>query len=211
MIEVVVAAEVRIYREGLAEALARRDDFVVLGQAATAADAVAATRSLAPDVLLCDAGIDGALAAVRSVAGDTATRVLALGVGDRVDDVLACAEAGAGGYVTRDASLDELVAAVHAVMRAELVIAPPMAAALLRWAGDLARSAAVERERAVPLTSRETEVVALIDAGLSNKQIAARLSIQLSTVKNHVHNILEKLDVPARDDAAAAVRARLRI
>lgn len=211
MIGLVVAAEVRIYREGLAEALARRDGFAVLAQAASAAEAVGATRTFAPDVLLCDAGLDGVLGAVRTIVDETATRVLALGVGDRVDDVLACAEAGAGGYVTRDASLDELVAAVQAVMRAELVIAPPMAAALLRWAGDRARTASRERERAIRLTSRETEIVALIDAGLSNKQIAARLSIQLSTVKNHVHNILDKLDVTARDDAAAAVRARLRI
>lgn len=211
MIGIVVAAEVRIYREGLAEALVRRDDFGVLGLAASAADCVAATRALAPHVLVCDAAMDGALGAVRTIVDGTATRVLALGVADRVDDVLACAEAGAAGYVTRDASLDDLVAAVHATTRAELVIAPPMAAALLLRVGDLARSGALDREPAVRLTSRETEIVALIDAGLSNKQIAARLSIQHSTVKNHVHNILEKLDVGARSDAAAAVRSRLRI
>jgi DNA-binding NarL/FixJ family response regulator len=155
--------------------------------------------------------MDGALGAVRTIVEETATRVLALGVADRVDDVLACAEAGAAGYVTRDASLDELVAAVHATTHSELVIAPAMAAALLQRAGHLARARAVDRQPDVKLTAREIQIVALIDAGLSNKQIAARLSIELSTVKNHVHNILDKLDVTRRNDAAAVVRTHLRI
>jgi len=207
MIRVIVATAVRLYREGLADALASRQGLQVAGVAAGADDCVAAAAALAPDVVVCDAGMDGALDAVRAIAGTTAARVLALGVPDRVDEVLACAEAGASGYVTRDASLDELVAAVRAIMREELVIAPPMAAALLQRVGDLARSHASHRDDdAVRLTARETEIVALVDAGLSNKQIAARLSIQPSTVKNHVHNILEKLEVEGRADAAAAVR-----
>jgi DNA-binding NarL/FixJ family response regulator len=212
VIRVLVATGVRLYREGLADALALRSGVEVLGVAATADDCVAAAAALGPDVVVCDAGMDGALDAVRAIAGETGARVLALGVPERVDEVLACAEAGASGYVTREASLDELVAAVRATMREELVIAPQMAAALLQRAGDLARSHTAHRhDETVRLTPREAEIVALIDAGLSNKQIASRLSIQPSTVKNHVHNILEKLEVEGRADAAAAVRRQLRL
>lgn len=210
-VRLVVAAEVRIYRDGLGEALGRRPGLAVLGLASSAPDCVALVRLARPDVLVCDAAMQGSLRAMRTVAEETGVRVLALGVAERVDDVLACAAAGASGYVTRDASLADLVAALDAMLRSELVIDPTMAAALLRRAGDLVRAEASGQEPAVHLTARETEIVSLIDAGLSNKQIAARLSIQPSTVKNHVHNILEKLQVTARDDAAAVVRSTLRI
>ncbi len=211
MIAVLVAAEVRIYREGIAEALRRRAGVDVVGLAGSADESVERTRALEPELLVCDAAMNGALRAMQVVSTETSTRILALGVAAQLDEVLRCAAAGASGYVTTDASLDELEAAVHATMRAELTIEPRMAAALLVRAGDLVRTGGLGGEPEARLTARELEIVALIDAGLSNKEIAARLSIQVSTVKNHVHRILEKLEVTARDDAAAAVRTQLRI
>jgi DNA-binding NarL/FixJ family response regulator len=145
-------------------------------------------------------------AAVRTVVGSASgTRVVVLGVHEVESEVMACAEAGVAGYVTREASLEELVNVVESVARGESLLAPRIGALLLRRVAEAAKHsripAAVDR-----LTPREIEIVGLIDEGLSNKQIAGQLSIELATVKNHVHSILEKLEVGRRAEAAARVR-----
>ncbi|HEX7241600.1 MAG TPA: response regulator transcription factor, partial [Longimicrobiaceae bacterium] len=120
------------------------------------------------------------------------------------DVVLACAEAGVSGYVSRGASLDDLVGALRSVARGELVCSPHIAGSLFRRVAALS-----ERREASPaavLTPREREILGLIDQGLSNKEISRRLRIELSTVKNHVHNLLEKLQVSRRGAAAACLR-----
>jgi DNA-binding NarL/FixJ family response regulator len=199
MTRLVVAAAVRLYRDGLASSLAARDGFCVVATAASSAECVERAAAHAPSVVLLETAMPGGLEAARALAGTTP--VLALAVPEEVDDVLACAEAGVAGYVTRDAGLDQLVAAIHAAARGELLTSPRMTGALLRRVADLA--AARPSATDARLTIREREILDLIHAGLSNKQIAQRLSIQLSTVKNHVHNILEKLGVERRADAAA--------
>jgi DNA-binding NarL/FixJ family response regulator len=103
--------------------------------------------------------------------------------------------------------LDDIVAATTAVVRGETACSPRVAATLLRRVADRARERPYSEF--APLTSRERQVVALIDEGLSNKEIAARLCIELSTVKNHVHNLLEKLGARGRAEAAARVRVAL--
>src|SRR5262249_34883111 len=113
---------------------------------------------------------------------------------------------GVTGYVTREASLDELVAVIQSVARGEMLCSPRIAGALVRRVASLAAASPV-RPR-VALTGRELEIVALIDGGLSNKTTPGRLLIAVATVKNHVHSILEKLQVRARGEAAAEVRAR---
>jgi DNA-binding NarL/FixJ family response regulator len=118
--------------------------------------------------------------------------------------VIACAEAGIAAYVAREGSLDDLVATLHSVMRGEARVSPRIAAVLLRRVGDMATGRA-QRVRASPLTERETEIAGLVADGLSNKQIARRLRIRLPTVKNHVHNILEKLEVGRRTEIGAAL------
>ncbi len=107
--------------------------------------------------------------------------------------------------MTREASLEELVEVVESVARGESLLAPRIGALLLRRVAEAAghKRAPTAAGR---LTPRELQVVGLIDEGLSNKQIAARLSIELATVKNHVHSILEKLEVERRAEAAARVR-----
>jgi DNA-binding NarL/FixJ family response regulator len=133
-------------------------------------------------------------------------RVLAITVPNREPAVIECAESGVAGFLTTDASIDDLVAAVEAVARGELLCSPSSAGMLLRRLGSLARE--LPRPSAVAaLTSRELEVVELVEQGLSNKQIAQRLCIELPTVKNHIHHILEKLGVRRRGDAAALVRS----
>jgi len=121
--------------------------------------------------------------------------------------VIACAEAGVSGYVTREASLDELTGVVESVARGESPCSPRISALLLRRVAETA-GRRTETDAARRLTRREAEIVGLIDEGLSNKQIAGRLSIELATVKNHVHSILEKLQVERRAEAAARVRSR---
>jgi two-component system, NarL family, nitrate/nitrite response regulator NarL len=210
MIRVLVVAGVRFYRDGVAAALSADPRFEVVGAAADVSDAAAAFASLEPDVILLDlAGADGP-GRVRSLLGRApAACVVALGVREAEDDVLPLAEAGVAGYVTRDGSVDDLLAAVVSVAAGETICSPRMTATLLRRVALLARDrAAEEPDPERDLTSRERQIVALIDEGLSNKEIATRLRIELATVKNHVHNILEKLHVRRRGEAAAAVRGR---
>jgi two-component system, NarL family, nitrate/nitrite response regulator NarL len=204
MIRVVVAVDVRLYREGLANALAASGCVQVLATADSAQDAHTAATTMHPDVLLLDISMPGSLELVQTIA--TAlhpVRVIALALED--DEVMECAEAGIAGFVRRGASLEDVVATIQSVARGELVCSPQVAAALLRRLGTLAAT-----HRAHPplngLTRREREIVELIDQGLSNKDIARRLSIEVATVKNHIHNLLEKLRLHRRGEAAAYVR-----
>ena len=159
-----------------------------------------------PDVVLFDISPPGSLGEVRRVAAAVpAARVVALAVGESENQVVACAEAGADGYVTRDQSVEDVLAVIGAVTRGELICSPRIAGALLQRLGRLAaeRGSAPVDEPPVRLTAREREIVVLIDRGMSNKQIARTLTIEVATVKNHVHNILEKLHVTRRDEAVA--------
>ena len=207
MTRVVIVAEIRLYREGLADMLRGEPEIEVVAIASGADEAVRALRDLAPDVVLIDMAIPDNVWLVRAlVAAVAGTRVVALAVPDVEREVLACAEAGVAGYVTRDGSVEDVVAAVESAARGELLCSPRMAATLFQRVATLAleRSPASIESR---LTNRELEILDLIDQGLSNKEIARRLTIELSTVKNHVHNILEKLNVSRRSEAAARARA----
>lgn len=198
----------RLYREGLADALTRSSRLEVAGSAATADDALELALTCRPDVVLLDLALsDGA----RFVRACTASRlnqtVLALTRSDTEEELLAVAEAGIRGYVTHDTSLDELVLALESAAHGEMLCSPRAAATLLRQVGALARHAH-ELAQHTGLTPRELEIMELVDAGRSNKEIARELYIELPTVKNHVHNILEKLGVSRRAEAAAKLRGR---
>jgi DNA-binding NarL/FixJ family response regulator len=132
-------------------------------------------------------------------------KVIALGIDELESEVIRWAEAGIDGLVSRQASLEDLMATVDSVAQGETLCSPRMTAALLRHVGVLARERGSSRATS-PLTAREREIAGLIDEGLSNKEIAQRLCIELATVKNHVHNLLEKLGVRRRGEAAAAWR-----
>jgi len=206
---VLVAASVRLYREGVAAILGRHERIELVGTASSRDETVEKIRVLAPDVVVVDTAMPGSLEAVRTiVAAAPDTRVVAIAVPESEREVIARAEAGVAGYVTRDASIQELVQVVESAARDEAICSPRIAASLLRrvaaLAAEQAPALAVRR-----LTSREREVVRLIDEGLSNKQIAGRLCIEPATVKNHVHNILEKLHVRRRSEVAALVGDRI--
>jgi len=209
VIRVAIVADIRLYREGLAQVLERHPNISVVGTAAGTNGPVASVSDVAPDVVLIDMVMPDSLAVVRRmVAAAPGVKVVSVGVGDDEHDVVASAEAGAVGYVPREGSLEDLVAVIECAARGEAVCSPRIAGALLRRVATLA-SDRVHGPVEGPLTGREREIMRLIDDGLSNKEIATRLCVEVATVKNHVHNILEKLQVHRRGEAAARVRGAL--
>ena len=215
VIRVAIVADIRLYREGLARVLERQPNISVVATAATGDGSLAPLLQLGPDVILIDKAMPDSLAAMRRVAvAAPGAKVVSLSVregegeGEDDRDVLASAEAGAIAYVPREASLEDLVAVIECAVRGEAVCSPRVAGALLRRIAALATDGRSDRVPA-RLTKREREIMGLIDEGLSNKEIAKRLRIEVATVKNHVHNILEKLQVHRRGEAAARVRAAL--
>ena len=208
-IPVVVVGDVRFYREGLARFLDDRVGFVVIGTAATLPDAIALLVHAERAIVLLDVVWAEDAAWAREIAAAVpGTRVLALGVPEIERDVLAVAESGVVGFVGRDRSLADLVVAIEAANRDEFVCSAATAASLLQHVGRLAAGRQRPPVEAI-LTRRELEIVALLEVGLSNKQIAGQLSIEVATVKNHVHHVLEKLDVRRRGEIVAARRSEI--
>lgn len=206
IIRVAILADIRLYREGLGNALRREPDMEVLATAASGAEAAARIGAVRPDVVLVDMAMLASAAMVRAlIAGQAGVRVVALAVPETERHVMACAEAGVVGYVPREGSMTDLLAAIRGAVVGEARCSPVIAGSLLRRVGALAADHDWDA-RGARLTRRETEIVGMIDGGLTNKEIARRLHIEVATVKNHVHNILEKLGVHRRADAAARLR-----
>jgi two-component system nitrate/nitrite response regulator NarL len=202
-IRVVLVSEIRLYRDGLAQMIETDERFEVVRTLDTCAHALAAVARVPADVVLVDLSANGSRELIRAlVARSPEVKVLALGVTE--SEVIPLAEAGTAGFVTCDASLEDLLSTVERAANGEALCSPRTVALLLQ------RVAALARERtaapAAVLTSREREIIALVDRGCSNKEIANQLRIQVATVKNHIHNILEKLSVSRRAEAAALVR-----
>jgi two-component system, NarL family, nitrate/nitrite response regulator NarL len=204
-LRVFVLASVRLYREGLADAL-RRAGMDVVGVAGTWAQAHVALRARPPNVAVLDVAGPRGLEIVGELRRRIPeTRIVVLAVDEVERDVLAWAEAGACGYVTRDGSVDDLVRTVRSAARREAHCAPKISGALLEHVHVLATGGPPPAPIG-SLTAREHEIAELLAAELSNKQIAAELQIELATVKNHVHSILAKLEVSRRADAGAEMR-----
>lgn len=202
MIRILIVAGIRLYREGLAQMLGRASELTVVGVKSGWRKEAAGVQELEPDVVLLDMTTSESYAVLRDVKQlAPGLPVVALGVAELESDVLTCVEAGVAGYVTREGSLKDLVVAIESAARGELQCSPQIAGSLLRRLAALA----VDREPSpaqARLTSRECEIVRLIQQDLSNKEIAKRLGIEVGTVKNHVHNLLDKLNVHRRTEAA---------
>jgi two-component system nitrate/nitrite response regulator NarL len=201
-IRVLVATHIRLYCEGLERVLRESPEFALVGTACTAAEAIEQTHKLGADVALLDMAMADAFAVAKEVARSGAhSKIVALGMPD--DDetqVLSCAQIGIAGYVTRDGSVEDVVAAIKAAARGEVHCSPKIAGSLFR------RIAALSTERsgrpvAGALTVREAQILKLVQEGMSNKMISRTLGIELPTVKNHVHSILAKLGVHRRAEA----------
>lgn len=196
MIRVVLAEDHEIVRAGLERLLGGADDIEVVGTAADGEAAVSLVEEQKPDVVLCDLTmpiLDGIEATKRIHEAHPETRVVILTAFSERDRILGALDAGAVGYLLKDAPPDELFEAVRAAARGESPLAPKAAQAVL---SDRAE------QRSVELTRREREVLALVAAGLPNKRIARRLEISEKTVKAHLTRVFEQIGVSDRTQAA---------
>lgn len=194
---VVLVDDHPMYREGLRAALASAETEIV-GEAGTVAEASQVVAATEPDVVLMDLQLpDGTgIDATRWIReSHPEVRVIALTMTGDEDAVLAALAAGASGYLLKGADRDTILAALAAVHRGEAVLGAGVAAKVL---GLLATS---ERRPLPELSDREREVLALVADGLTNAAIAQRLFVSPKTIRNHVSNILTKLQVPTREDA----------
>jgi DNA-binding NarL/FixJ family response regulator len=201
-VAVLIVADVRLYREGLAASLASREHLRVVAASGDRAEALARVREKAPDVVVVDIATRESLELIADLRRESNSKILAFAVEEVTSDILECAEAGAAGYVAADASIDDLVAAIERIAREELVCSPRIAARLFHRISEHAEGW-LSGNYSHTLTSREREVLDFIRQGHSNKEIAQKLNIAESTVKNHVHHLLEKLEVTSRAQAAA--------
>jgi DNA-binding NarL/FixJ family response regulator len=184
----------------------------VAGEAQTGTDAVAQIRTTAPEVVVMDLNMPGisGVEAIRQMAMVAPlTRVLVLTSSDEDADVIDAIVAGACGYLLKDAGIDELLAGIRAAANGESLVSPAIASKVLQRVRETTPSAR-EEDPPSPLSEREMQVLRLIAAGFDNAQIAAELHISPKTVKNHISNILMKLQIENRIQAAVfAVRSGL--
>jgi len=205
-IRVFIVSSVRLYREGLAALLRGCPSIEVLG-ACDVRETQSVLNAAPTDVALIDApspSHSDIVGALRKMCARV--RILAVGVRETANDVLACAAAGIDGYVPLDAPLGNLVAAIENVVRGELACSPKVAASLFHSIGVSTTAIANRTAMAAPLTTRELQVADLMNRGCPTKEIAWRLGVRPCTAKNHVRNILHKLHVRRRGQAVAKLR-----
>jgi DNA-binding NarL/FixJ family response regulator len=209
-VRVLLVDDQALFREALATLLDVRDDVEVVGEAADGDEALRGVAALSPDVVLMDLRmpvLDGIAATRRLRAERPDVRVIALTTFDDDEDVFAALRAGAVGYLLKDVSSQRLVEAIGAAARGESVLQPSVAAKVVARFAQLPDEAVPRPQPlVVPLSDRELDVVRLLAEGRNNREIAAALFLAEGTVKNHVTNVLAKLD--ARDRTQAALRAR---
>jgi len=198
VIRVLLVDDHPVVRSGLAGLLGEEPDIEVVGEASDGAEGVSLARDLTPDLVLMDLrmpGMDGASATAEITAAGG--RVLVLTTYDTDADILRAVEAGATGYLLKDTPREQLVGAVRAAARGETVLAPPIAAKLMRQVRGHDQ-----------LTPREIEVLGLVGRGLSNGDVARELFIGEATVKTHLLRIFDKLDVDDRTRAVTVAMER---
>ena len=201
-----ILSSIKLCREGLALSLSQRPELEVIGDAALSAEALALLVRAAPAAVLLDFATPGALNLPKELNRLTpGIKVIAFAVSDIDNELIACAEAGIAGFVTQDGSIDDLLASIRNALRGEVICSPRVTGLLFKRMAALSDAAPALYGKSV-LTRREREIIELVNEGRSNKEIARSLRIASATVKNHVHNILEKLQVRRRGEAAARLR-----
>ena len=215
-IRVLIVDDHALFRRGLEMVLAEESDIDLVGEASDGAEAVEKAGEALPDVVLMDirmprsSGIE-ACRAMKELS--PSAKIVMLTISDEEEDLFEAIRAGASGYLLKDIPYDEVADVVRAVHGGQSLINPSMAAKLLTEFAALAKRDGEERAQEVPapkLTDREMEVLRLVARGMNNRDIAKELFISENTVKNHVRNILEKLQIHSRMEAVMiAVRENL--
>jgi DNA-binding NarL/FixJ family response regulator len=216
-IRVMIADDHALFRRGLEMVLQGEPGLDLVGQASDGAEAVHVASEVVPDVVLMDIRmpkITGIEAARQMKEVAPSAKIIMLTISDEEEDLFEAIRAGASGYLLKDIPLDELADSVRAVHGGQSLINPSMAGKLLTEFATLARRDAEDEPAkhapAPKLTDREMEVLRLVARGMNNRDIAKELFISENTVKNHVRNILEKLQIHSRMEAVMiAVREKL--
>jgi two-component system NarL family response regulator len=208
MIHILLVNEIRLMCNVLAAALEDEADIKVVGCATSVGEALEILGREDVDVVLASTRLPdrGALRLTETITeAQPSTDVLVLGVTEKKESVLQYVEAGAVGYILKDDSVEDMVAAIYAVQQGKALVSPKIASALMERVTELAQMFADLETGVVEsagLTPRELEVLELLGQNLTNQEIAERLVIEVGTVKNHVHSILNKLNVNTRSEAA---------
>lgn len=196
-----------LFRQGLVSLLQSEPGYQVVGEASSGEEALQVAARLKPDVILMDVkmpGMGGVEATRRLLESMPQARVMMLTVSEEEESLFAAIQAGARGYILKNADADELLHAIQRVHSGEAIVSPGMTLRLfetLRSGGP-----ALTPAPALPLTDREQDVFHLLAQGASNREIAQALTITENTVKTHVRNILEKLELRSRNEVAAYAR-----
>jgi DNA-binding NarL/FixJ family response regulator len=203
-IQVAIVDDHPLFREGVANTLANSPEIEVVGQGSTAEDAVRLARDLLPDVLLLDISMKGGgINAVRTIAESyPVIKIVMLTVSEKEEDVLGSLKAGARGYILKGVTARELVRIVRAIEAGDAYVTPTLAASLLVDLRQDRQSAGPSPGPLDELTDREHQILELLATGISNKEIARELNLSEKTIKHYMTNILQKLQVRNRVEAA---------
>jgi DNA-binding NarL/FixJ family response regulator len=204
-IRILLADDHRLFRQGVAAALGEQPEFEIVGEAADGCEAVAKARELAPDIVLMDISMPAmsGLDATRQITAERPeAKVVILTVGEDDENLFQAIKGGAQGYLLKDIEPEHLRERLRGIFRGEAQLSGIAAAKVLAAFVDQERDAA-SRPVQNTLTPRETEILGLVAGGATNKEIAAALDLSPSTVKNHLQNILGKLHLQNRVQAAA--------